>query len=34
VSTRPAHVNVNTIQIMPTSQSFAPLAVYRDKKPQ
>lgn len=31
VATRPAHVNVNTIQIMPTSQSFAPLAVKREK---
>lgn len=31
VATRPAHVNVNTIQIMPTCQSFAPLAVKRDK---
>jgi 3-hydroxy acid dehydrogenase/malonic semialdehyde reductase len=31
VATRPAHVNVNTIQIMPTSQSFGPLAVKRDK---
>lgn len=31
VATRPAHVNVNTIQIMPVAQSFAPLAVKRDK---
>ncbi len=31
VATRPAHVNVNTIQIMPTSQSFAPLTVQRKK---
>ncbi len=29
VATRPAHVNVNTIQIMPTSQAFGPLAVKR-----
>lgn len=32
VATRPAHVNVNTIQIMPVAQSFAPLAVNRDNK--
>lgn len=25
----PAHMNVNTIEIMPTTQSFAPLNVYR-----
>jgi 3-hydroxy acid dehydrogenase/malonic semialdehyde reductase len=31
VATRPAHVNVNTVQIMPTSQSFAPLSVQRDR---
>jgi len=31
VATRPAHVNVNTIQIMPVAQSFAPLAVKREK---
>jgi 3-hydroxy acid dehydrogenase/malonic semialdehyde reductase len=29
VATRPAHVNVNTIQIMPTGQAFGPLPVYR-----
>lgn len=30
IATRPAHVNVNTIQIMPVSQAFGPLAVKRD----
>jgi 3-hydroxy acid dehydrogenase/malonic semialdehyde reductase len=30
VATRPPHVNVNTIQIMPTCQPFGPLAVKRD----
>lgn len=29
VATQPAHVNVNTIEIMPTTQSFSPLAVER-----
>ncbi len=33
VATRPAHVNVNTIQIMPVAQSFAPLSVKRGKDP-
>jgi len=28
-ATQPAHVNVNTIEIMPTTQSFGPLAVER-----
>ena len=31
VSSRPAHVNVNTIQIMPTSQAFGPLPVKRSE---
>jgi 3-hydroxy acid dehydrogenase / malonic semialdehyde reductase len=31
VATRPPHVNVNTIQIMPTCQAFGPFAVMRDK---
>jgi 3-hydroxy acid dehydrogenase/malonic semialdehyde reductase len=31
VATRPAHVNVNTIQIMPVSQAFGPLPVHRSK---
>jgi 3-hydroxy acid dehydrogenase / malonic semialdehyde reductase len=30
VATRPAHVNVNILQLMPTSQSFGPLLVKRD----
>jgi 3-hydroxy acid dehydrogenase/malonic semialdehyde reductase len=30
VATRPTHVNINTIQIMPTNQAFGPLAVKRD----
>ena len=29
VATRPAHVNINTISLMPTCQAFAPLAVHR-----
>ena len=29
VATRPAHVNVNTLQIMPVCQAFSPTAVYR-----
>ncbi|MES0873203.1 SDR family NAD(P)-dependent oxidoreductase [Sinimarinibacterium thermocellulolyticum] len=29
VATRPAHVNVNTLSLMPTCQAFAPLAVHR-----
>ncbi len=29
VATRPAHVNINTMQIMPVSQAFAPLTVKR-----
>jgi 3-hydroxy acid dehydrogenase / malonic semialdehyde reductase len=29
VATRPAHVNVNTISLMPTCQAFGPLAVHR-----
>lgn len=30
VATRPAHVNINIISLMPVSQAFAPLAVKRD----
>ncbi|MDO9711846.1 SDR family oxidoreductase [Paracraurococcus lichenis] len=30
VATRPARVNVNTLQVMPVVQSFAPLRVHRD----
>ena len=29
IATRPAHVNINTIELMPVAQSFAPLTVYR-----
>lgn len=29
VATRPAHVNINTISLMPVDQAFAPLAVHR-----
>lgn len=29
VATLPTHVNINTIEMMPVSQSFAPLSVYR-----
>ncbi len=32
VATRPAHVNVNSIQLMPVCQAFGPLAVSRKKK--
>ncbi|AOV96946.1 NADP-dependent 3-hydroxy acid dehydrogenase [Edwardsiella hoshinae] len=31
VATLPAHVNINSIEMMPVSQSFAPLAVYRSE---
>jgi 3-hydroxy acid dehydrogenase/malonic semialdehyde reductase len=31
VATRPAHVNINSIQIMPVSQAFGPLPVKRQK---
>jgi len=30
VATRPARVNVNTLQVMPVSQSFAPLRIRRE----
>jgi 3-hydroxy acid dehydrogenase / malonic semialdehyde reductase len=29
IATRPAHVNVNAIEIMPIAQTFAPLQIYR-----
>lgn len=29
VATRPAHVNVNTISLMPVDQAFSPLAIHR-----
>jgi 3-hydroxy acid dehydrogenase / malonic semialdehyde reductase len=28
-ASRPAHVNINTISLMPTCQAFGPLAVHR-----
>ncbi len=31
VATRPAHVNVNSMQIMPVAQAYGPLAVKRNK---
>jgi len=31
VASRPAHVNVNSIQLMPVCQAFGPLAVKRDE---
>jgi 3-hydroxy acid dehydrogenase / malonic semialdehyde reductase len=34
VVTRPAHVNINTISIMPVCQAFSSLAIYREKNPQ
>lgn len=30
-ATRPAHVNVNRIELMPVCQAFAPLAVHRER---
>jgi 3-hydroxy acid dehydrogenase/malonic semialdehyde reductase len=32
--TRPPHVNVNTISLMPVTQAFGPLAVHRGRSPQ
>jgi 3-hydroxy acid dehydrogenase/malonic semialdehyde reductase len=32
VATRPPHVNINAIQLMPVAQAFGPLPVKRDKK--
>ncbi len=29
VATRPAHVNINSVQLMPTCQAFGPLAVHK-----
>ena len=29
IATRPAHININTIEIMPVAQSFAGLTVHR-----
>jgi 3-hydroxy acid dehydrogenase/malonic semialdehyde reductase len=31
VATRPAHVNVNVIQLMPVCQAFGPFAIARDE---
>ena len=33
VVTRPAHVNINAISIMPVCQAFSPLAIHREKTP-
>lgn len=33
IATRPAHVNINTISMMPVGQAFAPLAVHRKPPP-
>jgi 3-hydroxy acid dehydrogenase/malonic semialdehyde reductase len=33
VASRPPHVNVNSIQLMPVCQAFGPLAVKRDEAP-
>lgn len=30
VASRPAHVNINVLSMMPTQQAFAPLAIYRE----
>ncbi len=30
IATRPAHLNINTVSLMPVSQAFGPLAVKRD----
>lgn len=32
VATRPARVNINTLQLMPVGQAFGPLPVHRQKK--
>ncbi len=34
VLTRPAHVNINLVQLMPVDQAFGPLAVHRRPKPE
>lgn len=31
VASRPSHVNINSLEVMPTSQSWAPFAVQRNK---
>jgi 3-hydroxy acid dehydrogenase / malonic semialdehyde reductase len=31
VATRPAHVNINSVQLMPVCQAYGPLAVHRKK---
>jgi hypothetical protein len=33
VVTRPAHVNINRIELMPTMQAFGPFAVSRKEGP-
>ncbi len=30
--TRPAHVNVNTVELMPVAQAFGPFAIHREKR--
>ena len=32
-TSQPAHVNINTIELMPVSQSFAPFQVHREAAP-
>lgn len=32
VATRPAHVNVNRVEVMPVCQAFAPLAISRERE--
>ncbi len=34
VATLPAHVNINTLEVMPTCQAWGPLAVHREKQPE
>lgn len=34
ITSRPAHVNINVISMMPTQQAFAPLAVHRGQQPE
>jgi len=29
----PKHVNINTMEIMPTMQAFSPFAFYREEEP-
>ncbi|MCL2453033.1 MAG: NADP-dependent 3-hydroxy acid dehydrogenase, partial [Alphaproteobacteria bacterium] len=34
IASLPAHVNVNTIELMPVTQAFGPLPVHRDTEPE